>query len=422
MQPHKNTILFVLTNILGKSLAAFAQLYAIVVITKTQSQENSAIIFLLLGYAVWFQVLEFGFSQSIQNKFNSRSLSAQGLLKVLLFHYSFLMAISIFININPKFSEIFLSADRVKSNPSGTQAFSIGAAILILASSNTILQRFLLIVNKGHFGNGLIILQSLIVIGGLSIYQLYDQTSPVLAVVAYLGPQVIVSAPILIRLMLKLLRIKKTKPINRKLITSLFSFMGVGVLSALFLGFDYYFAAHYLNDIEIVSYFLVTRIFFISYIIYFAFLQYRSRKLWFINLKDENQKIIGIVKQSCVLGLAAVLITYLIAIILEEIGIFKLITYDVGVGQLLLFLGYIYFTIRVLRDVGLIIVGNLGVKRLLYQIHLIETLLGFTLMYVLTPDYGAIGILVSLILACLAGFIFLISRIIFNINCKATLR
>jgi hypothetical protein len=57
---HKKTILFVLTNLLGKSLAAFAQLYAITVFTRTQSQDDAAIIFLLLGYAVWFQIFEFG--------------------------------------------------------------------------------------------------------------------------------------------------------------------------------------------------------------------------------------------------------------------------------------------------------------------------------------------------------------------------
>jgi hypothetical protein len=407
---HKKTILFVSTNLLGKSLAAFAQLYAITVFTRTQSQDDAAIIFLLLGYAVWFQIFEFGLSQALQNKFNSRDMSVQDVLKVFLLHYSFLMVIAILIIMNPLFCEILLSADRVKSNPSAAQAFSIGAVMLILASNNTILQRFLLIINKGRFGNGLIILQALMVIVGLSIYQLGGQTSLILAVGIYLGPQILVSIPLLIRFFSRLLSIKKTKPISGKLPISLFGFTGTSILSAIFLGSDYYFAAHYLSSVEIVSYFLVTRIFFISYIIYFAFLQFRAKKLWVINLTVGNQELSRIIRESCLVGLVAVSIAYLIASYFESIGVFKLMTDGVGVGQLLLFFGFIYFIIRVFRDVGLVLVGNLDAKRLLYQIYLIEVMLSLLLMYLTVPVYGAFGIFISLILACLLGFLFLAWR------------
>jgi O-antigen/teichoic acid export membrane protein len=423
IQFHKKTILFVFTNLLGKSLAAFAQLYAITVFTRTQTQGDAAIIFLLMGYAVWFQIFEFGFSQALQNKFNSRSMSAQSVVKVFLFHYSFLMVVAILVIVNPFFPEILLSTVRAKSNPSGAQAFSIGAAILILASSNNVLQRFLLIINKGRFGNSLIILQSLLVIVSLLIYQLYDQTSPILAVGIYLGPQIFVSIPLLVGFVSRLLRIKKTKPIRGKLLISLFGFMGTNVLSAIFLGSDYYFAAHYLSSAEIVSYFLVTRIFFVSYIVYFAFLQFRARKLWSANLMVGNRELSRIIRESCLVGLVAVFLTYLAASYFEYIGIFKLMTHGFGVGKLLLFLGFIYFIIRVFRDVGLVLVGNLDAKRLLYQIYLIEVALSLVMMYVAAPVYGASGILISLILASLMGFLFLIWRLrFFYINSKAILR
>lgn len=259
---HKKTILFVLTNLFGKGVAAFAQLYAIFVFTRSLTQDNAAIIFLLLGYAMWFQILEFGFSQTLQNKFNSRSMSAQNVLRIYIIHYSFLMAIAILVIITPFFSEILLSTERAKLNPSGAQAFSIGAAILILASSNTVLQRLLLIINKGSFGNKLIIFQSLIVITGLFIYQFSGLSSPIFAVCLYLAPQIIVVIPLLIGIFRRLLNIKKSKPLAGKLSLDLFGFMGSGVLSAIFLGSDYYFCAHYLSSEEIVSYFLVTRVFF----------------------------------------------------------------------------------------------------------------------------------------------------------------
>lgn len=422
-QHYKKTILFVLTNLMGKGLSAFAQLYAITVFARTQSQDNAAIIFLLLGYAVWFQVLEFGFSQALQNKFNSRDLSSNGVLKILLFHYSFLAVIAILIIANPFFSEILLSVDRAKSNPSGAQAFSIGAAILILASSNNVLQRFLLIINKGRFGNGLIILQSLLVIGGLSIYQHYGQTSPILAVEIYLGPQIFVSIPLLIVFALRLLRSKKIEPISRNFLMSLFGFMGTSVLSAIFLGADYYFAAHYLSSEEIVSYFLMTRIFFISYIVYFAFLQFRARKLWSKDLMLGNRGLRQIFIESCTVGLVAVFLTYLVAFCFEAIGIFKLMTNGVEVGQQLLFLGLIYFTIRVFRDVSLVLVGNLDAKGLLYQIYLIEVFLSLILMYLAVPAYGPEGIIISLILASLMGFLYLIWRLqFFLINGRVILR
>lgn len=410
---YKKTILFVLTNLLGKGLAAFAQLYAISVFTNTQSQGDAAIIFLLLGYAIWFQVLEFGFSQALQNKFNSRAMSSNSVLKVLLFHYSFLVAIAILVITNPFFSEMLLSVDRAKSNPNGAQAFSIGAAILILAGSNNILQRFLLIINKGGFGNALIILQSLMVICGLFIYRLCDQTSPSLAVGVYLGPQIFVSIPLLITFTIRLLKSKKAEPISRQLQMSLFGFMGTSVLSAIFLGADYYFAAHYLSSEEIVSYFLVTRIFFISYIVYFAFLQFQARKLWSKDLALGNQGFRRIIVESCSVGLIAVFLTYLFASYFEAIGIFKLMTHGVGVGQQLLFMGLIYFIVRVFRDVGLVLVGNLDAKMLLYQIYLIEVVLSLALMYFVAPLYGPRGILFSLIFACLAGILYLIWRLHF---------
>jgi hypothetical protein len=121
--------------------------------------------------------------------------------------------------------------------------------------------------------------------------------------------------------------------------------MGINILSAIFLGSDYYFAAHYLSSEEILSYFLVTRIFFISYIVYFAFLQFRAKKLWMKKLTIDKHGLIRIAKESCLVGLGTVFLTYLIALYFEVIGIFKLMTYGVGVGQSLLFLGFIYFTI-----------------------------------------------------------------------------
>jgi hypothetical protein len=51
---NRHALLFMLANLGSKGLAAVAQLYAIFVFTRMHSQDEAALIFLLLGYAIWF--------------------------------------------------------------------------------------------------------------------------------------------------------------------------------------------------------------------------------------------------------------------------------------------------------------------------------------------------------------------------------
>ena len=83
-------------------------------------------------------------------------------------------------------------------------------------------------------------------------------------------------------------------------------------------------------------------------------------------------------------------------------------THGEGVGQGLLFFALIYFTARVCRDVGVVVIGNLNAKKLLYKVYSIEVLTGGILMYFIAPKYGGAGILMSLMLACLFGILFLL--------------
>ena len=53
------------TNLGAKLAAAFGQIYAIAIFTRVHSAEDAALIFLLFGYAIWFQIFDFGFSQTI---------------------------------------------------------------------------------------------------------------------------------------------------------------------------------------------------------------------------------------------------------------------------------------------------------------------------------------------------------------------
>lgn len=410
----KKSIIYVSTNFLGKGFSAFAQLYAIYIFTNMQSREDAALIFLLLGYAIWFQLFELGLSQTLQNKFNAREASTYLMLKTVLVHYVILIVISLIVAFTPYLANLLLSNEIIKNNLIGVKVFSIGASILILASSNTVIQRFLLVMNKGNYGNLLIIIQSCLAITGLFVYQYINEPDLLIAVLVYLGPQVFVYSPILCLLFLKIIR-KKNKKEEEKIGPIVFDaigFSGITFLSIIFLGADYFFVAHYLNPDEIISYYLVSRIFFIPYIIYYGYILHQCKRLFLRKHTAGSKSIELILKNAMYVGVVCVVSIYILVVILNIFNIFDNLTYGIKLNQLLLFFGFLYFLIRVARDIILVIIGALNKKKLLYKAYLIEVIIGLSGMYVVAPIYKGLGIFASLFLACLFSFIFIIFSLI----------
>jgi len=407
-----SSILYVGSNLIGKGLAAFAQLYAVYVFTKTQTQDDAALIFLLLGYSIWFQMLEFGLSQTLQNKFNSRDISASRLIRVLLAHYAIMVILALLVSSTSYLAEILLPSKTIENNLIGMKAFSVGAALLIVASSNTVIQRVLLVINKGSLGNILIISQACIALIGLFVYQNIDDPDLMLGVLIYLAPQILVYIPLLIKLTIKLNKSKSPKILSnyKNILLEAFGFSGIGFLSILFLGSDYYFAAHYLNADEIVSYFLVSRIFFISYVIYYGYVLHKSRRLSAVPHQAGIDNALRIFWVASLVGLLSVGCVYLLAALLNVFGVFDFITHGVRVSQSLLFIGFLYFMVRVIRDNALVIIGALNQKLLLYQAYLIEVVFGLSAMYLLVSKYKEMGIFYALLIACLLSFLFIAIR------------
>ena len=411
---NKNLIAYVGGNFVGKVLAAFAHLYGLYIFTRMLTKEESALIFLLLGYGIWFQLFEFGLSQTLQNKFNFRSTSIYFLLKFVLVHYGLLLCVGMLVAITPYSADLLLGREIIKNNVHGAQVFSIGASILIVASSNTVIQRVLLIVNKGYYGSILLIIQSCITIVGLFIYQSLNLPSILVGLLVYLGPQVLVYLPIIIKFAQKVLRKKiKGKQAKTKSITvDIVGFFGISFLSIIFLGSDYYYVSHYLNPDEIISYYLVSRIFFISYVIYYGYVLHSCRRISIRNNIVEHKSVILILKKSIYVGLFCVSTIYILAVILNALGLFDFITYGVRLSQLLLFFGYVYFMVRVLRDVLLVIIGALDKKNLLYLAYLIEIIIGLGGLYLMAPRYKGLGIFTALFGACLLSFLFIFYNLI----------
>lgn len=407
---NRPSLLFMFANLGSKGLAAMAQLYAIFVFTRMHSQDEAALIFLLLGYAIWFQVFEFGLSQTLQNKFNAKQISANDMLTMAIAHYVVMLIIGVLVVTTPFLTDILLPASRSGAVGLEVKAFSIGAAILLIASNNVITQRLLLIFNKGRLGNILVMCQSAMAIAGLACYEILGRPSLIMAVSLYLGPQVLVFLPMLLGWVIRLAG--KPSKMGRDRVTSIFydslGFWGLAILSAVFLGSDYYFAAHYMSSEQIVSYHMATRLFFFSFVAYFAFVQHRARRLSEVSLQRGVRAVSSIVKGSTLIGLASVMAVYSAAALLDELGAFHGMTNGAGIGRGLLFSAFLYFMIRVCRDVGLVVAGGLNARALIYKVYALEATVGLSCMYLVVPTYGGQGIFASLTLACTLGLALLI--------------
>jgi hypothetical protein len=165
---------YVVTSLTGKTLAAFAQLFAIYVFIRAHTQSESAIIFLLIGYGIWFQVFELGLSQSLQNSFNQRKCNLSDIRLVILVHFLLMAVLFCLINFASLLPSFFLSTNQYKIGGVEFRAFSLGMSMMVVVSSNAIIQRALLILNKGILGNYILIVQSIIILFGLSGYYLYS--------------------------------------------------------------------------------------------------------------------------------------------------------------------------------------------------------------------------------------------------------
>lgn len=409
IQENKPIIKYVIYNIFSKGLAALAQLYAIYIFTRMHTKDEAAIIFILLGYAIWFQLFELGISQVLQNKFNTKLISLRGMIAVALAHLLFMWALAIFI-LNSNFStELLLpiKMDGIEGRATSV-AFSMGASILIVASNNLITQRILLVLNRGQMASTITIIQSLLAVLGLASYELIDKADLTIAVVLYLGPQVIVHIPLLASLMMKLVRraprIKKYDN-SVAFVKDCLAYWAAGLLSTIYLGLDYYFAAHYLTSEQVVSYHLATRLFFISYIVYYSFVLHRARRLSYLAFVGKTNIVNTIFKDSIFIGLVAVLVVYCLGNLLEFFGAFDLITNGVGINYLTLFCSFIYFMVRVFRDVALVIAGGIGEKKVLYKFYSLELIVGLSIMPLIVSEYNVVGIFMSMTLACTAGLI-----------------
>jgi len=405
------SFLFMLTNMGGKAMAAVAQLYAIFVFARVYSQEDTAVIFLLFGYSIWFQIFDLGLAQTLQNKFNSRQISGNDALKLLLFQFLFVLVFALIALKTSALTDLLVSESRKGASEEAVEAFTIGASVLLIASNNAITQRLLLVFNKGQLANILILSQSVLAIISLVFfYYSDDKPNLSLALLYYLGPQILVYMPVLVTFLHRLATDKTRhhkNGIGSILIDSL-GFWGLGILSVLYLGMDYYFAAHYLSADEVVSYHLAARVFFVSYVPYYAFVQHRARRLSFLSKNSAGSAVASMFKDSATLGMGSVLIVFFFAVALEGMGAFALMTNADGMSLQLLSFACLYFSVRACRDVAVVIASGLNSRRVLCMVYTSESAVCLILMSIMVPSFGGVGIFGSMFVASSVGLILLI--------------
>jgi hypothetical protein len=175
-------------------------------------------------------------------------------------------------------------------------------------------------------------------------------------------------------------------------------FWGLTAMASLYLGADYFFASRYLTNEEMISYHFASRFFFISYVVYFSYVQFMAKGISVAMCFEKPFEIWKVAKKAVFIGLFSVVLVLLGAIFIEGFGVLEMI----GAPKLLfmpfVFSASLYYVIRVLRDVGVVLLWNLGRQQFLFVVHGAEVILCFPMLKVMSAEFGGIGIFMGMAL------------------------
>lgn len=412
MRHNRRALWYVVTQLAAKGMAAVAQLYAIYVFSRIHAPNDAALIFILLGYGIWIQIFEFGVSQVIQNGLNSKALRVAGACQIVALHYALMITFAALVMIFPEVLDPFKGERGVYEATADALAFPIGVALMLVATNNVLVQRVLLVVNRGIVASQLILLQAMLSIAVLMIFQ-WCGASLIWSVAIFLIIPIVTYAPLV-------LRFAKKAWFNRKkldqkwcwIFKNALGFWGLIVLSSVYMGADYFYAANYLTNEEIIAYHFSSRLFFISYIAYFSYVQYRARGITAATHVAYPQQVWIVVKGAILIGMLALVLVLFATALLKWSGGLDMIGATGLVVMPLILSAALYYFIRIFRDVGLVILWNSGLQRFLYAIHLLEVVLCLLLLELLAPELGAKGIFfaMALVAAFSSAFVYIVLR------------
>ena len=122
------TLRYSLLNGFNKIFQAFLQIFTIFVITNLFNSDQVTILFLLFGYLAWFQLFEFGFSQTLQNWYNSKRISSSNFYSLCILHLLLVLILSFIFYFTSSYT--FLLPNQNFDRDLIT-SFSLGCSIII---------------------------------------------------------------------------------------------------------------------------------------------------------------------------------------------------------------------------------------------------------------------------------------------------
>jgi hypothetical protein len=399
---------FMLLNLSARSSSAFAQIFAITFFLKNLPIEQASLIILLLGYSAWFQLFELGLSQSIQNQFNLKKININQISNILAIHYLFLVLISIFVAKTALVSNLLLSNGAKSYQTSDYINFSLGASLLIISSSsNLLITKVLLLSRNPNKSNMLLFSQSIISVISLFLYSYFIEITTLNAILAYTFPQVITQMPFLLWLIKKRISHRRAQKHSEvswlKFSKTTLDFLIINMLSTALLGLDYFYLSKYSTNEEMVAYHVTTRFFYLSFVVYFAYLTHAIRKFSAITSKKKVNDLVTIKKDTLQLGYISVISVFLLLIVLKKTGLFLIISNKVNISYQLIFMATFYFLIRVYSDINFAIANNLSCRSSLIKVYALQIAICLILMPSLANAFGACGVLTSLSIAYILG-------------------
>ena len=400
-----NALRYMFLNFGARVFIAVTQLYAISIFTKVHDTATTSVLILLFGYIIWFQLFEFGLTQTIQNKLNRRKIKIKNITIIILFQYIIALLIGLLALKFDIFSFLLLNNIEHSYSIENKKIFDIGCAILLLSSNNILIHRFLILYRKSYLSNLLLFLQSLITCSSLFLYKMNFNSEQIVSVMVYFFPQLLVTFPILVKLIIRLFYLRKSKNIPTDMISTLkysSSFMLISFLSSFLLGLDYLILSYFSNSKELLSYHITIRFFYFSFMMYFAYITFAAKKL---GNRSEVYNTNKIKNYSIFIGLTSTILVYFLVLTLNSLDVLIMITNGIKIDQKILFTAFIYFIIRVFADTRLVIAHNLSYRINLIKLYSVQILTSLIFMPFLCYYLGGVGVLLSLSLSYLLGLI-----------------
>jgi O-antigen/teichoic acid export membrane protein len=390
----------------AKIITSIVQIYLVRILIEYLGLDGYAKYLIFTATLPWISLLDYGFGSSLQNKFSTTNNSigdTSELRKLMLTIQCLLILINIPITILISYYIFRLTS--ISNSAPEVESFVSTLIILLIFSLNTsssISYKVLYGLNRGYLSNiypaasAIITLTALIIIhnfesneNGKLIYALLSLAIPSLVLSAISNLHILNTSSLKITL--------KHDPDNIKTISkNAFAFFIFSALVAASTNLDYFIMANTLQPSEIIEYSILSKVFAFTYFfIYTHFLTLWptfSRIIPAGNFKKVHYHL----KTSIVIGLLFTITATCIFITTKEY-ISSLISGEkISINTYgIIFFG-LYYCIRLIYDIFSVIISSVSLHKHIIYYMPAQAAVGALLQYLLSIEFGILGIIAGL--------------------------